>query len=70
MEVIQEEGRVTVNLRIIARSGDSLLKLGRAVQHEVLRTIEELMGLRANMINVYIEDVVPETAPLTESPVA
>lgn len=63
VEVVLQEGRVTVNLRIIARSGGSLLQLGRAVQREVLRTIEEMMGLRANMINVFIEDVVPEEIP-------
>lgn len=61
VEVVLQEGRVTVNVRLIARMGGSLLQLGRAVQREVLRTIEEMMGLRANMINVYIEDVLPET---------
>jgi uncharacterized alkaline shock family protein YloU len=60
VEVILQEGRVTVNLRIIAQAGLSLRQLGKTVQHEVVRTIEEMMGLHADRVNVLIEDVMTE----------
>ncbi len=70
VEVLVQEGQVTVNLRIIARHGISLRALGKAVQHEVVRVIEDMMGLRANMVNVLIEDVVTEEMVAANSPAA
>ncbi len=70
VEVILREGRVTVNLRIIAEAGRSLRQLGKAVQHEVVRTIEEMMGLRTDQVNVLIEDVVTEEMLATDTKAA
>ncbi|MBC7228705.1 MAG: Asp23/Gls24 family envelope stress response protein, partial [Thermoflexales bacterium] len=39
--------------------GHNLLALGRQVQAEVTRAIQEMVGLDVEAVNVYIEDVVP-----------
>lgn len=57
VEVEVHEGRVTVNLHLIAEPNLSLLRLGQAVQHEVTRAIQEMIGMPVEAVNVYIEDV-------------
>ncbi len=60
-----QEGRVTVDLHIIAAPDRSLLKLGREVQYEVARAIQQMIGMPVDAVNVHIEDVVyaePESA--------
>ncbi len=51
-------GQVLVDLHLVARPNISLLQLGRAVQHEVTRSIQKMIGMPVEMVNVYIEDVV------------
>ncbi len=53
-----QEGRVTVDLHIIAAPDRSLLKLGREVQYEVARAIQQMIGMPVDAVNVHIEDVV------------
>ncbi len=64
VEVEVREGRVTVNLHLIAEPNLSLLRLGQTVQHEVTRAIQEMIGMPVEAVNIYIEDVMfPEAAP-------
>lgn len=51
-------GKVTVDLSIVAGPEISLLRLGRAVQHEVTRAIQNMIGMPVDAVNVHIEDVV------------
>jgi len=51
------EGRVAVDLHVIAGPDTSLLKLGRAVQTQVTQAIQTLIGMPVEAVNVYIEDV-------------
>jgi len=53
-----DAGKVTVDLSIVAGPDISLLRLGRAVQHEVTRAIQNMIGLPVHAVNVHIEDVV------------
>lgn len=63
VEVQVRGDQVSVELHIVAKPDMSLLKLGRAVQHEVTRAIQKMIGMPVEMVNVYIEDVVyPDTA--------
>jgi len=48
---------VTVDLYIIVHSGMSMLEVGRAVQAEVTRAIEDMVGMLVSEVNVHIKDV-------------
>jgi len=53
-----KDGRVTVDVHIVAGPDQSLLQLGRLVQREVTRAIQQMVGMTVDAVNVYIEDVV------------
>lgn len=62
------EGKVTVDLSIIAGPDISLLRLGRSVQYEVTRAIQNMIGMPVAAVNVHIEDVVyPKSEERDES---
>ena len=62
------EGRVLVDLHIIAGPNQSLLQLGRAVQHAVTRAVQQMIGMDVDAVNVHIEDVMyPETEEWSEA---
>ncbi len=52
------DGRVYVDLHVIAEPGVSLLQLGRSIQVEVMQSIQKMIGMTVEVVNVYIEDVV------------
>ena len=58
VEVQVCEGRVTVEVHLFAKPDISLLQLGRAIQHEVTRAIQKMIGMPVDAVNVYIEDVI------------
>jgi len=49
---------VLVDLHIIAGPDQSLLQLGRKVQYEVTRAVQQMIGMPVEAVNVHIEDVV------------
>jgi len=51
------DGKILVDLYIVVESGHNFLSLGRQVQAEVTRAIQEMVGLEVEAVNVYIEDV-------------
>ncbi|MCD6284460.1 MAG: Asp23/Gls24 family envelope stress response protein [Anaerolineae bacterium] len=51
------EGRVFVDLHIIAGPDQSLLQLGRKVQYEVTRAVQQMIGMPVDAVDVHIEDV-------------
>lgn len=57
VQVRVAEGRVSVDLHIMAEPGISLLQLGRAVQKDVTQAIQKMIGMPVEAVNVYIEDV-------------
>lgn len=52
------DGRVFVELHILAGPDQSLLQLGRKVQHEVTRAVQQMIGMPVETVNVHIEDVI------------
>jgi uncharacterized alkaline shock family protein YloU len=56
--------RVSVDLYIVVEPEVNMLELGRRVQAEVTRSIEDLLGMEVQDVNVHIEDVY---YPLAES---
>ena len=59
-----EDGRVSVDLYVVVEHDVSMLQLGRRIQAEVTRAIEEMVGMEVKEVNVHIEDVYypPESA--------
>ena len=49
--------QVSVNLHIIVEHDVNMLQLGRRVQAQVTRAIEELVGMDVKQVNVHIKDV-------------
>jgi uncharacterized alkaline shock family protein YloU len=49
--------RVSVDLYVVVEPDVHMLELGRLVQAEVTRSIEELLGMEVQEVNVHIEDV-------------
>ena len=44
------------------RTPDALLELGREIQHETSRAINDMLGMHVGEVNVHIQDVVAPTA--------
>ncbi len=59
VRITLQDGKVLVDLYIVVESGYNMLALGRQVQAEVTRAIQDLVGLEVEAVNVYIEDVAP-----------
>lgn len=51
------DGRVSVDLYLVAATGVNLVAVGEAVQEAVGAAIEHILGMGVNDINVYIRDV-------------
>ena len=57
VQVRVEDGRVSVDLYIVVEPDVSMLQLGRRIQQEVTRAIEEMVGMEVKEVNVHIDDV-------------
>jgi uncharacterized alkaline shock family protein YloU len=53
---IGDEG-VSLELHVVAEANANMLKLGETLQSEVIRAIEEMVGLPVKSVDVYIDDV-------------
>jgi uncharacterized alkaline shock family protein YloU len=54
LEILEES--VTIDLYLVAEQVD-LLNLGHRVQREVIRSMDKLVGLKVDEVNIHIEDV-------------
>lgn len=52
------DNAVSVDISLIAYSDQNLLELGQAVQRQVARAIQDLVGMPVLAVNVRVEDVV------------
>jgi len=58
---------VTVDLYIVVDGGVNMLQVGRAVQAEVTRAIQDMVGMEVREVNVRIDDVeFPAAAPASQ----
>lgn len=57
VQIRVDDTRVGVDVYIIVESDVSMLQLGRRIQAEVTRAIEETVGMEVKEVNVHIEDV-------------
>lgn len=54
---VHENSQVSVDLFVVVDHDVSMLQLGRRVQDEISRAIEEMLGMEVREVNVHIEDV-------------
>lgn len=54
LEILAES--VTIDLYLVAEQVD-LLNLGHRVQREVIRSMDKLVGLKVDEVNIHIEDI-------------
>jgi uncharacterized alkaline shock family protein YloU len=55
---VQVDGiQVAVDLYVVVEHDVNMLRLGREIQSEVIRAIEEMVGMKVRTVDVHIEDV-------------
>jgi uncharacterized alkaline shock family protein YloU len=59
-----EDEAVTVDLYVIVESGVNMYNLGQAIQAEVTRAINDMVGVAVRAVNIHIQDV---EGPLLEA---
>jgi uncharacterized alkaline shock family protein YloU len=57
VEITVEDQVVTADLYVVAQPDVNLLRMGRQLQANAARAIEEIVGLRVWAVNVHIQDV-------------
>lgn len=57
-----EDDVVYLDLHIIVEPNVNLLKLGRQIQHDTARAINDMLGMHVGEVNIHIEDVVAPPA--------
>lgn len=57
VRVLVQDGKVRADLHIVVESDRNLLALGRRIQAEVTRAIEDMVGMEVDLVNVHIEDI-------------
>lgn len=60
VEVDVVDNQVVVNVYLIARRGVDLLQMGRQLQTDVTRAIQDIVGMDVCEVNIHIEDVATE----------
>jgi uncharacterized alkaline shock family protein YloU len=60
VEVDVVNDAVIVDVYLSARRGVELLQMGRQLQSEITRAIEDIVGMKVREVNVHIEDVATE----------
>ena len=60
------EGRVKADIFIVVKSDTNFFEVGQKIQHEVARSIKEIVGMDVDAVNVHIQDVARVTAPENE----
>jgi uncharacterized alkaline shock family protein YloU len=61
-----EGNSVAVNVYLVARRGVDLLEMGRNLQHEITRAMQDIVGMHVREVNIHIDDIATELS--TETP--
>jgi uncharacterized alkaline shock family protein YloU len=60
VEINVVDGQVLVAVYLIAKRGVGLLQMARALQGEITRAIQDIVGMEVREVNVHIEDIATE----------
>lgn len=63
VEVAVVDDRVTTDVYLVARRDFDLLQMGRKLQKEITRAIQDIVGMDVREVNIHIEDVATELSP-------
>lgn len=63
VEVSVTDNQVTVDVYLIARRAVDLLRMGRSLQKEITRAIQDIVGMEVREVNIHIEDIATELSP-------
>jgi uncharacterized alkaline shock family protein YloU len=66
VEVNVANNRVTVDVYIIARRDVDLLQMGRSLQNQIVRAIQDIVGMEVLEVNIHIEDIATELSQPTD----
>jgi uncharacterized alkaline shock family protein YloU len=58
------DGQVVVDVYIVAKRDVDLLRVGRQLQQEITRDMEDIVGMQVLEVNVHIEDIETELAQI------
>lgn len=58
-----EDQVVFVDLYLVLKQDVNIREVGRNVQHQVARAIQEMVGMEVGQINIHIEDIDYEESP-------
>lgn len=57
VQIVVDDGTVTAHLYVIADASVNLREMSVQIQKSVARSIQELLGMQVESVNVHIEDV-------------
>jgi uncharacterized alkaline shock family protein YloU len=60
VQVSVTDGQVTVDVYLVGRRGFDLFQMGRSLQKNVRRAIEDIVGMQVWEVNVHVEDIATE----------
>jgi uncharacterized alkaline shock family protein YloU len=60
VEISVIDGQVMADVYLVARRDFDLLQVGRQLQREVARAIQDIVGMEVGEVNIHIEDVATE----------
>lgn len=60
VQVSIADGQVTVDVYLVGRRGFDLLEMGRKLQKDVTRAIQDIVGMQVQEVNVHVEDIATE----------
>lgn len=66
VEVGVADNRVTVDVYMIARRDVDLLQMGRSLQNQIIRAIQDIVGMEVLEVNIHIEDIATELSQQTK----
>lgn len=68
VQVTITDGQVAVDVYLVGRRGFDLFEVGRNLQKDVTRAIEDIVGMQVREVNVHVEDIATELSPGAEAP--
>ena len=68
VQITIEGGAVTAHLYVVAEASASLREMSVQIQKSVERSIQELLGMKVESVNVHIEDVAFASPAPSEQP--
>jgi uncharacterized alkaline shock family protein YloU len=68
VQITIESGTVTAHLYVVAEASATLREMSVQIQKSVARSIQELLGMKVESVNVHIEDVAFASPPQSEQP--